>query len=152
MPSSNSNPSARGWLGRVAALSAVILLMLLGLTLHYSHPRLRAERYVEDHLETLTADAQAALAGEALRYDAAILTANVWPGRDGYGPMAEYLLTTDWGRYYGFYYAPDGPHPFQNVPQPLTRSGEGWRWQGEGDNEGYTAPIAGDWYYFEARL
>ena len=75
MPSSNSNPSARGWLGRVAALSAVILLMLLGLTLHYSHPRLRAERYVEDHLETLTADAQAALAGEALRYDAAILTA-----------------------------------------------------------------------------
>ena len=54
--------------------------------------------------------------------------------------------------YYGFYYSPSGPQPFQGAGVELAPQNGGYAWQGEGDNQGFTRPLGGDFYYFEAHF
>ena len=54
--------------------------------------------------------------------------------------------------YYGVYYSPSGPQPFQGAGVELIPQEDGWAWLGEGDNQGFTRPLGGDFYYFEAHF
>lgn len=54
--------------------------------------------------------------------------------------------------YYGVYYSPSGPQPFQGAEVELAPQNGGYAWQGEGDNRGFTRPLGGDFYYFEAHF
>ena len=54
--------------------------------------------------------------------------------------------------YWGVYYSPGGPRPFQGAGVELTPQEDGWAWQGEGDNWGVTRQLTGDFYYYEAHF
>lgn len=54
--------------------------------------------------------------------------------------------------YYGFYYSPAGPEPFQGAEVELTPQNGGYAWQGEGDNWGVTRQLTGDFYSYEAHF
>ena len=45
-----------------------------------------------------------------------------------------------------------GPKPFHNAGKELVKSGDGWIWQGEGDNYGETNQLEDCWYTYEASL
>ncbi len=55
--------------------------------------------------------------------------------------------------YFGFYYVPDDlPKTFQNAQGELWQSEDGWKWEDDGDNWGYTEKITDHWYYYEAHF
>ena len=54
--------------------------------------------------------------------------------------------------YYGFYYSPAGPEPFQGAEVELTPQNGGYAWQGEGDNWGVTRALGQGFYYFEVHF
>lgn len=131
-------------------LSAALMVLLFCLMLSQLTPEKRTVRYVEAHQPELQAAMDAYFEqGQPLAYDSDIPAVNHWPGPH---PMVEYLLFTGSG-YYGFYYSPDDvPLAFQNNPVPLRETSNGWQWQGEGDNHGFTRRLSPRWYYFEARF
>lgn len=50
----------------------------------------------------------------------------------------------------GFYYSPeDVPIPYEKG-HALREENSIWRWQGRGDNRGWTGRIIENWFYFEA--
>ena len=50
----------------------------------------------------------------------------------------------------GFYYSPeDVPLPYEKG-HALREENDIWRWQGRGDNRGWTGRIIENWFYFEA--
>lgn len=131
-------------------LSAALMVLLFCLMLSQLTPEKRTARYVEAHQPELQAAMDAYFEqGQPLAYDSDIPAVNHWPGPH---PMVEYLLFTGAG-YYGFYYSPDDvPLAFQNNPVPLGETSNGWQWQGEGDNHGFTRRLSPRWYYFEAHF
>lgn len=133
---------------RLVLFAALAAVLALGF---WSAPERQAVRYVETHLETLQADMDALfLQGGPLRYDALWETVNCWPGEH---PMVEYILPVLRPGYYGAYYSPDDvPLAFQNTAVPLEETGNGWVWQAEGDNHGFTRRLSPGWYYFEAHF
>ena len=138
----------------VLCLGAYGLLSWFGSPLLPGSLERRYAREVSAHGEELSAFAQTCLeTGEAPK-DLPL------PGlvrqADLRGDFVEFTCD-GWGlgsstSYYGVYYSPSGPQPFQGAEAELTPQEDGWAWQGEGDNQGFTRPLGGDFYYFEAHF
>ncbi len=83
-----------------------------------------------------------------------IKTANVW----GTDPFIVEFCTGGFGLapasvYRGFYYSQNGkPAAFQNGPQTLVPTKDGWEWSGPGDNGGTTQHLEGSWFLFQAHF
>ncbi len=138
----------------VLCLGAYGLLSWFGSPLIPGSLERRCAREVSDHGEELAAFAQTCLeTGEApkeLPLPGLVRQADLWDG------FVEFTCG-GWGlgsstSYYGVYYSPSGPQPFQGAGVELTPQEDGWAWQGEGDNQGFTRPLGGDFYYFEAHF
>ena len=148
----------------VGGLAALCLLVWGGL-FWFGSPLIpgslerRYAREVAAHGEELSAFAQSCLeAGqvpEDLPLPGLVQEVSLWPV--GEGAFVEFACH-GWGlapasSYYGFYYSPQGPQAYQSAKEmSLTEDGEGWSWQGEGDNHGYTQEIGQDFYYYEAHF
>lgn len=142
----------------VLCLGAYGLLSWFGSPLLPGSLERRCAREVETHGEELSAFAQTCLetdqVPETLPLPGLVKEADVW----GQGTQAFVEFTCGgWGlgsstSYYGVYYSPSGPQPFQGAGVELTPQEDGWAWQGEGDNQGFTRPLGGDFYYFEAHF
>ena len=142
----------------VLCLGAYGLLSWFGSPLLPGSLERRCAREVSAHGEELAAFAQTCLetdqVPETLPLPGLVKEAGVW----GQGTQAFVEFTWGgWGlgsstSYYGVYYSPSGPQPFQGAGVELTPQEDGWAWQGEGDNQGFTRPLGGDFYYFEAHF
>ena len=118
----------------------------------------RYAREVSAHGEELAAFAQTCLetgqVPEETPLPGLVKEADVW----GQGTQAFVEFTWGgWGlgsstSYYGVYYSPSGPRPFQGAGVELPPQEDGWAWQGVGDNQGFTKALGGDFYYFEAHF
>ena len=151
-------------------LLAGLLLLCLGLygfLYYFGSPLLPGSlerRYagqVEAHQEELFQVAQAALqtgkAPEELPLPGTVKQVELW----NYSVTAPEagagaFYCQGWGltpsaSYYGFYYAPKGPVAFPGVDVPLRPQGHGYTWEQE-DNRGYTCPLGGGFYYYEAHF
>lgn len=142
----------------VLCLGAYGLLSWFGSPLLPGSLERRYAREVSAHGEELAAFAQTCLetdqVPETLPLPGLVKEAGVW----GQGTQAFVEFTCGgWGlgsstSYYGVYYSPSGPQPFQGAGVELIPQEDGWAWQGEGDNQGFTRPLGGDFYYFEAHF
>lgn len=130
-------------------LSAVLwVVAIIALVLAFNSPERRVARFVADNSATLEQSL-----GEELNGYPGGLGIKYYNRWDGAHTMGEYILFTRGDTYYGCYYSPDDvPLAFQNIDVPLSRSsdGEGWQWQTDGDDHGYTRRLSERWYYFEA--
>ncbi len=118
----------------------------------------RCAREVSAHREELAAFAQICLeegqVPDCRPLPGLLKGASVW-GQDSRA-FVEFTCG-GWGlgsstSYYGVYYSPSGPQPFQGAEVELASQNGGYAWQGEGDNRGFTRPLGGDFYYFEAHF
>ena len=142
----------------VLCLGACGLLSWFGSPLLPGSLERRCAREVSAHGEELAAFAQTCLetgrVGKDLPLPGLVKQVDLW----GAPPESFVEFTCDgWGlgsstSYYGVYYSPSGPQPFQGAGVELTPQEDGWAWQGEGDNQGFTKALGGDFYYFEAHF
>lgn len=75
-----------------------------------------------------------------------------WPGEN---PIIEFTISSfgiaPASTYKGFYYSVNGtPEAFQNLDISLKETKNGWSWRAQGDNQGTTSHIEGNWFVFEA--
>lgn len=142
----------------VVALGVYSLLNWFGSPLLPGSLERRCAREVSAHGEELAAFAQICLeegqVPETLPLPGLLKGASVW-GQDSQA-FVEFTCG-GWGlgsstSYYGVYYSPSGPQPFQGAEVELIPQEDGYAWQGEGDNRGFTRPLGGDFYYFEAHF
>lgn len=142
----------------VLCLGAYGLLSWFGSPLLPGSLERRYAREVSAHGEELAAFAQTCLetgrVGKDLPLPGLVKEASVW-GQDSQA-FVEFTCG-GWGlgsstSYYGVYYSPSGPQPFQGAGVELIPQEDGWAWQGEGDNQGFTKALGGDFYYFEAHF
>lgn len=138
----------------VLCLGACGLLSWFGSPLLPGSLERRCAREVSAHGEELAAFAQTCLetgwVGKDLPLPGLVRQADLR------GDFVEFTCG-GWGlgsstSYYGVYYSPSGPQPFQGAGVELTPQEDGWAWQGEGDNQGFTKALGGDFYYFEAHF
>ena len=142
----------------VVALGVYSLLSWFGSPLLPGSLERRCAREVSAHGEELAAFAQTCLetdqVPETLPLPGLVEQVDLW----GAPPKSFVEFTCGgWGlgsstSYYGVYYSPSGPQPFQGAGVELIPQEDGWAWQGEGDNQGFTRPLGGDFYYFEAHF
>lgn len=138
----------------VFCLGAYGLLSWFGSPLLPGSLERRCAREVETHGEELAAFAQTCLeTGEAPKE---LPLPGLVRQADLRGDYVEFTWG-GWGLgsstgYWGVYYSPSGPQPFQGAGVELIPQEDGWAWQGEGDNQGFTRPLGGDFYYFEAHF
>ena len=138
----------------VLCLGAYGLLSWFGSPLLPRSLERRCAREVETHGEELAAFAQTCLeTGEAPKE---LPLPGLVRQADLRGDYVEFTWG-GWGlgsstSYYGVYYSPSGPQPFQGAGVELAPQEDGWAWQGEGDNHGFTRPMGESFYYFEAHF
>ena len=134
----------------VPALSLLVSSTLYGCGLdrdmaidYYNSSKSELEAAVAEILESRSAD------GIALD---GILSISYWGGDNAiieFEVYASGLVPSS--TYGGIYYSVDGePSGFQNVDVTLNETDDGWEWQGDGDNRGFTTHIEGNWYTYEA--
>lgn len=138
----------------VLCLGACGLLSWFGSPLLPGSLERRCAREVSAHGEELTAFAQTCL--ETGRVGKDLPLPGLVRQADLRGDFVEFTCG-GWGlgsstSYYGVYYSPSGPQPFQGAGVELTPQEDGWAWQGEGDNHGFTRPMGESFYYFEAHF
>ena len=73
----------------------------------------------------------------------------------GENPIIEFTISSigiaPASTYKGFYYSVNGtPEAFQNLDISLKETKNGWSWRAQGDNQGTTSHIEGNWFVFEA--
>lgn len=142
----------------VLCLGAYGLLSWFGSPLLPGSLERRCAREVSAHGEELTAFAQTCL--ETGRVGKDLPLPGLVRQADLRGQPPEAFVEFTWGgwglgsstSYYGVYYSPSGPQPFQGAGVELTPQEDGWAWQGEGDNHGFTRPMGESFYYFEAHF
>ncbi len=141
----------RRLLGGIAFLLSVLLCAL---ALWRSNANDTPERFFEENQEALSKAAAQVLSGKTAEGITCpgVSQIDFW---DGEYPMVEFQIEQKGlgssTSYAGVYYSEkDVPLPFQNTDLPLTPSDDGYTWQGEGDNHGYTKQLAPNWYLFEA--
>ena len=138
----------------VLCLGAYGLLSWFGSPLLPGSLERRCAREVETHGEELSAFAQTCLeTGEAPKE---LPLPGLVRQADLRGDYVEFTWG-GWGlgsstSYYGVYYSPSGPQPFQGAEVELIPQENGWAWQGEGDNQGFTKALEENFYYFEAHF
>ncbi len=142
----------------VVALGVYSLLSWFGSPLVPGSLERRYAREVSARGAELAAFAQSCLetgqVPETLPLPGLVEQVDLW----GAPPESFVEFTCDsWGigsstSYYGFYYSPAGPEPFQGAEVELTPQNGGYAWQGEGDNWGVTRQLTGDFYYYEAHF
>lgn len=128
-------------------------ILLAAILIPVSIPKVRTTLFVALYHEDIE---QSLIHGMGVPADDAVLFGyrhvNTWEGEH---TMTEFLISASgFGSetsYYGCYYSPDDvPMAFQNLQTELITTQDGWIWQGEGDNAGFTSKIMDHWYYFEA--
>ena len=138
----------------VLCLGAYGLLSWFGSPLLPGSLERRCAREVSAHGEELAAFAQTCLETGQVPEETPL------PGLVRQADLRDGFVEFTWGgwglgsstSYYGVYYSPSGPQPFQGAGVELTPQEDGWAWQGEGDNQGFTKALGGDFYYFEAHF
>ena len=138
----------------VLCLGAYGLLSWFGSPLLPGSLERRCAREVCAHGEELAAFAQTCL--ETVRVGKDLPLPGLVRQADLRGDFVEFTWG-GWGlgsstSYYGVYYSPSGPQPFQGAGVELIPQEDGWAWQGEGDNWGVTRQLTGDFYYYEAHF
>ena len=138
----------------VLCLGAYGLLSWFGSPLIPGSLERRCAREVSAHGEELSAFAQTCL--ETGQVPETLPLPGLVRQADLRGDYVEFTWG-GWGlgsstSYYGVYYSPSGPQPFQGAGVELAPQEDGWAWQGEGDNHGFTRPMGESFYYFEAHF
>jgi len=134
-------------------LGIVLGIFLVAVLITISIPKVRTTLFVKlyhDDIEKSLTQGMGVPADDAVLFG--YKSVNTWESEHS---MTEFRISASgFGSettYYGCYYSYDDvPLAFQNLQTELIPSQDGWTWQGEGDNAGFTSKIMDHWYYFEA--